>query len=194
VQQTPQEPTVQQPPQQPPQQPAVKQPPQQPRKQPPGRPRKQRDEEEEEEDIELSDFELTDGEEEDMFVEKEKDVLCEPKDDINTWFQIGTEIPKRALESMQQMTQTRIHMIVSTSTVLDSGKEDNEGSIVKRKKRYFGAIRCSLRSIVPMRLGGRWILNEERVTVGGGNLMIFLVHRQYTSIKENPRLMSAIGT
>jgi hypothetical protein len=60
----------------------VKQPPQQPRKQPPERPRKQRDEEEEE------DIKLTDGEEEDMFVEKERDVLCEPTDDINTWFQI----------------------------------------------------------------------------------------------------------
>jgi hypothetical protein len=64
-------------------------------------------------------------------------------------------------------------MIVSTSTVLDSGEEDNEGSTVKRKKRYYGAIRCSLRSIVPMRLGRWWILNEERVAVGGGNLMIF---------------------
>jgi hypothetical protein len=48
----------------------VQHPPQQPRKWPPGQPKKQRDEEEEkeEEDIELSDFELTDGEEEDMFV------------------------------------------------------------------------------------------------------------------------------
>jgi len=45
--------------------------------------RKQRDEEEEE-DIELSNFELTDGEEDDIFVKKENDVLCEPKNDIST--------------------------------------------------------------------------------------------------------------
>jgi hypothetical protein len=33
--------------------------------------------------------------------------------------------------------------------------------------------------------------------VGGGNLIGFLVHMQfvrYTSIKKNPKLMSAIGT
>lgn len=76
VQQTPQEPA------------AVQHPSQQPRKRPAGRPMKQRDEkEEEEEDIELSDFELTDGEEDDMFEGKEPDVLREPNDDINTWFQ-----------------------------------------------------------------------------------------------------------
>jgi hypothetical protein len=59
------------------------------------------------------------------------------------------------------------------------------------------AIRCSLRSIVTIRLGRWWIFNEERVAVGGGNLMVFLVHMQfvqYTPIKENPSLMSAIGT
>jgi len=48
-----------------------------------------------------------------------------------------------------------------------------------------------------MRLGRWWIFNEERVAVGGGNLIVFLVHMQfvrYTSIKKNPKLMSAIGT
>jgi len=48
-----------------------------------------------------------------------------------------------------------------------------------------------------MRLSEWWIFNEERVAVGSGNLMVFLVHMQfvrYTSIKKNPRLISAIGT
>jgi hypothetical protein len=39
------------------------------------------DDDEEEEDVELSDFELTDGEEDGIFVEKENDVLHEPKDE-----------------------------------------------------------------------------------------------------------------
>jgi hypothetical protein len=47
---------------------------------------------------------LTDGEVEDMFVAKENDVPREPNDDINTYFRLGIEIPKWALESMQQMT------------------------------------------------------------------------------------------
>lgn len=48
-----------------------------------------------------------------------------------------------------------------------------------------------MRLIVPMSLGGWWIFKEEHVAVGGGNLMVFLVHMQfvqYTSIKENLRL------
>jgi hypothetical protein len=139
VQQTPQEPAaVQHPPQQPRKRPAGR-----PRKRPVGRPRKQRDkkeEEEEVEDIELSDFELTDGEEEDMFVGKEQDVLREPNDDINTWFQTWDKDSNSGIGVDAANDPDADSYDSEYFDSLDSGEEDSEedseGSIVKRKKRY----------------------------------------------------------
>jgi hypothetical protein len=106
------------------QQPAVKQ------------PRKHRDEEEENEDIELSDFQLTDGEEEDMFVEKENDVLREPKDDINTWFQNWDRDSKAGIGVDAANYPDADSYDSEYFDSLDSGEENSEGSTVKLKKRY----------------------------------------------------------
>jgi len=103
-------------------------PPQQPRKWPPGRPRKQRDEEE--------DIELTDGEEEDMFVAKEKDVLRETNDDINTWFQTWDRDSKAGIGVNAVNDSDADSYDSEYFDSLDSVEEDSEGSTVKRKKRY----------------------------------------------------------
>jgi hypothetical protein len=110
----------------------VQQPPYQPRKQPLGRPRKQRDEE----DIELSDFELTGDEEEDVFVEKENDVPREPNDDINTWFQTWDRDSKADIGVDAANDPDTDSYDSEYFDNLDSGEEDNEGLTVKCKKRY----------------------------------------------------------
>jgi hypothetical protein len=115
------------------QEPALQPPPQQPRKWPPGRPRKQRDEEEEEEE---EDIELTDGEEEDMFVAKEKDVLRETNDDINTWFQTWDRDSKAGIGVNAVNDSDADSYDSEYFDSLDSVEEDSEGSTVKRKKRY----------------------------------------------------------
>jgi hypothetical protein len=116
----------------PPQEPAVQQTPQEPAVQPPPQqPRKQRDEEEEKEDIEL-----TDGEEEDMFVAKEKDVLREPNDYINTWFQTWDRDSKASIGVDAANDPDADSYYSEYFDSLDSGEEDSEWSTVKRKKRY----------------------------------------------------------
>jgi len=121
--------------QQTPQELAVQHPPQQPRKRPPGRPRKQRDEEEDDEDIKLSDFQLTDDEK-DMFVGKEIDVLREPNDDINTQFQTWDRDSKAGIGVDEANDPDADSYDNEYFDSLDSGEDDSEGSIVKRKKRY----------------------------------------------------------
>jgi hypothetical protein len=86
--------------------------------------------------IELSDFELTNGEEDDVFIEKENDVPRKPKDDINTWFQTWDRDSKAGIGVDAANDPDTNSYDSEYFDSLDSGKEDNEGSTVKRKKRY----------------------------------------------------------
>jgi len=84
----------------------------------------------------LSDFELTDGGEEDMFVEKENDVIRKPNDDINTWFQTWDRDSTAGIGVNAANDLDADSYDNECFDSLDSGKEESERSIVKRKKRY----------------------------------------------------------
>jgi hypothetical protein len=72
-----------------------------PHQQPQQPPRQFYDEVEgDEKDIELSDFEVTNGEEEDIFVSKLDDFLCKAKKNTNKWFHCGIKRVHRILELM----------------------------------------------------------------------------------------------
>jgi hypothetical protein len=84
----------------------------------------------------LSDFELTDCEEEGIFVEKENDVLHEPKDDINTEFQTWDKDSKAGIGVDAANDPDTDSYDSEYFDSLDNGEENSEGSLVKRKKRY----------------------------------------------------------
>lgn len=74
---------------------------------------------------------MTDGEEENIFVEKEKNVLREPKDDINTWF-----------HTWDRNSKAGIGVDAANDPDTNSYDSDNfdsldsERSPVKRRRRY----------------------------------------------------------
>jgi hypothetical protein len=71
-----------------------------------------------------------------MFVAKEKDVLREPNDDINTWFQTWDRDSKAGIGVDAANDPDADSYDSEYFDSLDSGEEDSEWSTVKRKKRY----------------------------------------------------------
>jgi hypothetical protein len=102
--------------------------------QPPLQPPHQMDEEEE--NIELSDFELTDGKEEDIFVEMENDVLREPRDDTNTWFHTWGRDSKAGIGVDAANDPNMDSYDSDNFDSLDNEEEDSKGSPVQCRRRY----------------------------------------------------------
>jgi hypothetical protein len=99
-------------------------------------PRQQPQEEEDDEYLELSDFEVTDGEEEDIFTESEKNVLRQAREETSKWYQSWdkTSTLKKGCDAINDQDD-----MSSNSETFDSmgSEEDDEGEHHPRRGRRY---------------------------------------------------------
>jgi len=115
--------SVRQPAQQPVQQPALKsvrKSTQEPRRQSVRQPTQQPQDEDDDEDLELSDFEVTNEEEEDIFTKSEENVLRQAREETSKWYQSWDKAStsKERCSSNRFMTITALKRVVSRSVRL----------------------------------------------------------------------------
>jgi hypothetical protein len=84
----------------------------------------------------LSDFEVTDGEEEDIFIGKPDDVLHEAKEDTNKWFHLWDKAGTSniGVDDINDLDEESCDSDKFQS--LDNEEEDSEGSPRQARRRY----------------------------------------------------------
>jgi hypothetical protein len=88
------------------------------------------------EDLELSEFKETNGEEDDIFLGKHDDVLCEAMDDTNKWFQ-SWEKASTSKDEVDEINDSDAESCDSDRFhSLDNEEDDDEWSPRQVKMRY----------------------------------------------------------
>lgn len=84
----------------------------------------------------MSEFEVTDGEEDDIFIGKHDDVLCEAMEDTNKWFQ-SWEKASTSNDGVDEINDSDAESCDSDSFhSLKNEEDDDEGSPRQVKRRY----------------------------------------------------------